>query len=174
MRKAFICPTKYVQGEDEILNLGYFVKTFGESALLIAHPDDVDRVREKLERTAEKFQIITDVEDSKIGKDKITLKNIIYMVDAMSACVIQNEIPFCELDSYAGDGDFGMSVSKGFKQLKREWKEMVEEHGTSIGEFLDACSMVIMEYCGGASGPIWGSAFRMAGKEAGAVKKRIF
>lgn len=34
MRKAFICPTKYVQGEDEILNLGYFVKTFGESALL--------------------------------------------------------------------------------------------------------------------------------------------
>ncbi len=29
MRKAYICPTKYVQGEDEILNLGYFVKTFG-------------------------------------------------------------------------------------------------------------------------------------------------
>lgn len=25
MRKAFICPTKYVQGEDELLNLGYFV-----------------------------------------------------------------------------------------------------------------------------------------------------
>lgn len=57
MRKAFICPTKYVQGENEILNLGYFVKTFGESALLIAHPEDVERVREKLEKTAEKFQI---------------------------------------------------------------------------------------------------------------------
>lgn len=57
MRKAFICPTKYVQGEDEILNLGYFVKTFGDSALLIAHPDDVKRVQEKLERTAEKFNI---------------------------------------------------------------------------------------------------------------------
>lgn len=57
MRKAFICPTKYVQGEDEILNLGYFVKTFGTSALLIAHPDDVDRVKEKLDATAEKFQI---------------------------------------------------------------------------------------------------------------------
>ncbi len=57
MRKAFICPTKYVQGENEVLNLGYFVKTFGESALLIAHPEDVERVREKLEKTAEKFQI---------------------------------------------------------------------------------------------------------------------
>lgn len=35
-----ICPTKYVQGEDELLNLGNFVKTFGKSALLIAHPED--------------------------------------------------------------------------------------------------------------------------------------
>jgi glycerol dehydrogenase len=57
MRKALICPTKYVQGEDELLNLGYFVKTFGTSALLIAHPDDVNRVKDKLNATAEKFGI---------------------------------------------------------------------------------------------------------------------
>lgn len=57
MRKAFICPTKYVQGEDEILNLGYFVKSFGESALLIAHKDDVARVKDKLNKTCEKFGI---------------------------------------------------------------------------------------------------------------------
>ena len=57
MRKAFICPTKYVQGEDELLNLGYFVMGFGKSALLIAHCDDVDRVKEKLSDTAKKFGI---------------------------------------------------------------------------------------------------------------------
>lgn len=57
MRKAFICPTKYVQGEDEILNLGYFVKTFGDSALLIAHPDDVERVKGKLAKTAQTFGV---------------------------------------------------------------------------------------------------------------------
>ena len=57
MRKAYICPTKYVQGEDEIKNIGYFVKTFGESALLIAHPDDAARVREKLQESAEKFGV---------------------------------------------------------------------------------------------------------------------
>ena len=57
MRKAFICPTKYVQGEDEILNLGYFVQTFGKSALLIAHKDDVARVKEKLDKTKEKYNI---------------------------------------------------------------------------------------------------------------------
>jgi len=57
MRKAFICPAKYVQGEDELLNLGYFVKEFGESALLIANVDDVARVKEKLDKTSEKFGI---------------------------------------------------------------------------------------------------------------------
>ncbi len=57
MRKAFICPTKYVQGENELLNLGYFVNTFGKSALLIAHKDDVNRVKDKLDKTAEKFGV---------------------------------------------------------------------------------------------------------------------
>lgn len=57
MRKAFICPSKYVQGENELLNLGYFVKTYGKKALLIAHKDDVERVREKLDATAKKYDI---------------------------------------------------------------------------------------------------------------------
>ena len=57
MRKAFICPSKYVQGENELLNLGYFVKTFGESALLIGNSDDVSRVRSQLEQTAAAFNI---------------------------------------------------------------------------------------------------------------------
>ncbi len=57
MRKAFICPTKYVQGEDELLNLGYFVKTFGKKALLIAHKDDVARVQDKLDKTAAQYKV---------------------------------------------------------------------------------------------------------------------
>jgi len=67
MRKAFICPSKYVQGEDELLNLGYFVKEFGKSALLIAHPDDVKRVKVKLDSTAAKFNI-TFVESAFSGE----------------------------------------------------------------------------------------------------------
>ncbi len=57
MRKAFISPTKYVQGEDEIKNLGYFVKSFGDSALLIAHPEDRKRVADKLEETERKYGV---------------------------------------------------------------------------------------------------------------------
>lgn len=93
----------------------------------------------------------------------LTTEKIIGIVEVMSDVIIRNEIPFCELDSAAGDGDFGMSVAKGFKVLKAEWKELDTE---DIGAFLKSCGMIITEHCGGASGPIWGSAFRSAGKYA--------
>lgn len=57
MRKAFISPGKYVQGAGELGNLGYFVQSFGSSALLIAHADDVLRVQNQLDRTAEAYGI---------------------------------------------------------------------------------------------------------------------
>lgn len=98
--------------------------------------------------------------------DSLTLENVVYMVDAMCESAIRNEVPFCELDSHAGDGDFGMSIAKGFRQLKREWRSIVSTPDMDISSFLNACSLVIMEYCGGASGPIWGSAFRAAARSA--------
>lgn len=122
------------------------------------------------------FKVETDAAYAKVNEE-LTVQNVIYLVDKMSEVIIDNEVPFCELDSHAGDGDFGMSVAKGFRQLKREWKEIVENEDMSIGTFLGKCSMVIMEHCGGASGPIWGSAFRAASKAAGdkkAVTKEDF
>ncbi len=67
MRKAFICPSKYVQGENELLNLGYFVSTFGKSALLIAHADDVARVKVELDATSKKFGI-SFIESNFVGE----------------------------------------------------------------------------------------------------------
>ncbi|MFL0492030.1 dihydroxyacetone kinase subunit DhaK [Bacillus sp. AFS054943] len=123
-----------------------------------------------LEETEEKevsFELETAEEHAVIKNNVITLNNMMYLVDKMSDVIIKNEVPFCELDTHAGDGDFGMSVAKGFKQLKREWHSIVEQENVTIGSFLDGCSMIIMEHCGGASGPIWGGAFRAASKAAG-------
>ncbi len=99
-----------------------------------------------------------------IAGNRISLNNLVYIVDKMAEIIIANEVPFCDLDSYAGDGDFGKSIANGFRQLKREWTTLVNEHTESIGDFLDACTLIIMEYCGGASGPIWGFAFKYAAK----------
>ncbi|MFJ8512315.1 dihydroxyacetone kinase subunit DhaK [Lysinibacillus xylanilyticus] len=110
------------------------------------------------------FETETEEKHAIIKNEVITLNNMIYLVDKMSEIIIKNEVPFCELDTHAGDGDFGMSVAKGFKQLKRGWSSILNQEHLNIGTFLDACSMIIMEHCGGASGPIWGGAFRAASK----------
>jgi dihydroxyacetone kinase len=88
---------------------------------------------------------------------------IMSMVHTMGEIIIENEVYFCELDSVAGDGDFGMSVAKGFRQLKADWDDLSDKN---IGAFLKDAGMIITEYCGGASGPIWGSAFLAAGRSA--------
>ena len=109
------------------------------------------------------YKAQTDPAWGTITADGLTLQNIIYLVDKMSEVIIENEAPFCEMDAHGGDGDFGMSIAKGFRRLKDEW-ETVTARCRTIGEFLDACSKVIMEHCGGASGPIWGFAFKYAAK----------
>lgn len=92
--------------------------------------------------------------------EKINTPGMGKLIGLMADIIIENEVPFCKADR-CGDGDFGMSIAKGFKQLKADWD--TRKKG-DIGEFLVSCSEIIMEYCGGASGPIWGSAFRYAGK----------
>lgn len=140
-------------------------------ALFIHEPFDqvsyTEVVIEQDESQPVSFSCETNEEDARIINDTLSLKNVIYLVDKMSEIIIKNEVPFCELDAHAGDGDFGMSVAKGFKQLKTEWNDLVSNHAADIGSFLDACSLIIMEHCGGASGPIWGSAFRAASKNVG-------
>ncbi|GAA0403696.1 dihydroxyacetone kinase subunit DhaK [Paenibacillus motobuensis] len=123
-------------------------------------------IREEKAADEVSYKNETDPAAAVIQNDRLSLQNIVYLIDQMSEVIIENEVPFCELDAHAGDGDFGMSVAKGFKQLKVEWEEILAHHGQNIGDFLDACSLVIMEHCGGASGPIWGSGFRAASKHA--------
>jgi dihydroxyacetone kinase len=81
------------------------------------------------------------------------------IVSEMSNIIIENEVYFCDLDSAAGDGDFGMSLSKGFREILAQIDDIDD---SSIFKFLRGCAMIITEFCGGASDPIWGSAFQAA------------
>jgi dihydroxyacetone kinase len=89
--------------------------------------------------------------------------NVKRTVERLCNVIIQNELYFCELDSAAGDGDFGMSLSKGFKEILKQIDEIDD---SSVQKFLRGCSLIILEFCGGASGPIWGSAFGAAASSA--------
>lgn len=96
----------------------------------------------------------------------IGVKDVKKAIYKLCDVVIENEVYFCELDSVAGDGDFGMSLAKGFKQVKSQLDEI---QGASPSQLIRDCGMIITEYCGGASGPIWGSAFRAA---ANSIKEK--
>ena len=103
---------------------------------------------------------VYEVEGKPVIGETINTAAFVQIVEKMADIIIENEVPFCEADKM-GDGDFGMSIAKGFKQLKADWA--TRKKG-DIGQFLVSCSEIIKEYCGGASGPIWGSAFKYAGK----------
>ena len=103
---------------------------------------------------------VYEVEGTPAIGETINTAAFVKVVEKMADVIIENEVPFCEADQM-GDGDFGMSIAKGFKQLKADWA--TRKKG-DIGQFLVSCSEIIKEYCGGASGPIWGSAFKYAGK----------
>jgi len=94
---------------------------------------------------------------------KISKEDFINIINIVVDTIIENEAYFCDLDSVAGDGDFGTSLSKGFSEIKADWDNLNRK---DIGSFLRSCSMIIMEKCGGASGPIWGNAFMKAGRYA--------
>ncbi|MEA1884016.1 MAG: dihydroxyacetone kinase subunit DhaL [Thermotogota bacterium] len=93
----------------------------------------------------------------------INKETFLNMLAFLADDIIKNEQYFCDLDSVAGDGDFGSSIAKGFKEVEAKWHSLNQD---DIGSIMRSSSMIIMEKCGGASGPIWGKAFLMAGRSA--------
>lgn len=81
-------------------------------------------------------------------------------IQSVAATALKNEQYFCELDSFAGDADFGVSLASGFRVVEQDWKDLDR---SSIGAFLLKISMIITRNVGGCSGPIWGTGFMRAG-----------
>ena len=91
---------------------------------------------------------------------EITLADVETAIRTAASTALRNEQYFCELDSFAGDADFGVSLASGFRVVEQDWKDLDR---TSIGAFLLRISMIITKNVGGCSGPIWGTGFMRAG-----------
>lgn len=50
MRKVLISPSKYIQGANELLNLGKYALDFGKKVFIVASKDDLGRVKEVFEK----------------------------------------------------------------------------------------------------------------------------
>lgn len=69
-----------------------------------------------------------------------------------------------ELDAAIGDGDHGTNLNRGFEAVR----ELISSDNDSPpGTLLVAVGRTLVATVGGASGPLWGSAFRQMGKKLG-------
>ncbi len=82
------------------------------------------------------------------------------VVRTIAQTAVDNESYFCELDSVAGDGDFGYSLARGFEIVLSDWDELGH---TDVPSLLKKTAVVLSKRIGGTSGPIWGTAFLRAG-----------
>ncbi|SFL88303.1 dihydroxyacetone kinase subunit DhaL [Salibacterium qingdaonense] len=67
-----------------------------------------------------------------------------------------------ELDQAIGDGDHGHNMARGFQAAVENVKENTEE---DIGSLIKAAAMTLISKVGGASGPLYGTAFLKASDE---------
>jgi dihydroxyacetone kinase phosphoprotein-dependent L subunit len=91
---------------------------------------------------------------------EVTMADIELAIKTIAATALRNEQYFSELDSAAGDADFGVSLASGFRVVEKEWDTLDR---SSVGNFLLKISMIITRNVGGCSGPIWGTGFMRAG-----------
>lgn len=90
------------------------------------------------------------------GKDITDL--FVFVVDR----IIENEPYLCELDSVVGDGDHGITMTRGWKNAK---KALLNCDGT-IAEKFSAMGTALASNMGGAIGPIYGTLFKTFAKES--------
>lgn len=100
--------------------------------------------------------------------NKINAKQLYLLLDGAADAVIENEQLLCELDAHVGDGDHGITVSRGFKAVK---KALAANDDLSISQILVLTGDTLAETMGGAIGPIFGSIFTAMGEKAEAAEE---
>ena len=74
---------------------------------------------------------------------------------------IESEKDFLtQLDNEIGDGDHGINLARGFKSVKEKLPTFADK---DIGAILKGVGMELVSTVGGASGPLYGTAFMKAG-----------
>ena len=70
-----------------------------------------------------------------------------------------------DLDAAIGDADHGVNMDRGFRAAETRVDALAAD--AVPGEILRTVGAAVMSSVGGASGPLWGMAFRRAGQQLG-------
>lgn len=94
---------------------------------------------------------------------KLTVQDIIGVFGEVSLLMDENKDYLCELDGAIGDGDIGLTMSRGFQSIK-EYADS-EEFG-DIGSLLLQSGMTLADSAPSTMGTLFASGFIKAGKVA--------
>jgi phosphoenolpyruvate---glycerone phosphotransferase subunit DhaL len=88
----------------------------------------------------------------------------VWMSEAAGA-IIRERDHLTQLDAAIGDGDHGVNMDRGFEAVG---KALAGQDGSvPPGRLLILAGKTLVSTVGGASGPLWGTAFRRAGRALG-------
>ena len=87
-------------------------------------------------------------------------KKIVEILQAMSARIEQDKDYLTELDQPIGDSDHGINMARGFAAVAQKLPSVADK---DIGTILKTVGMTLVSTVGGASGPLYGTAFLKAG-----------
>ncbi len=87
-------------------------------------------------------------------------KKMCEIIEAMAEKIQAQKDFLTELDNEIGDGDHGINMARGFGAVKEKLPGMADK---DIGAILKEVGMTLVSTVGGASGPLYGTAFMKAG-----------
>jgi dihydroxyacetone kinase-like protein len=82
----------------------------------------------------------------------------IAIIEAIGDAIARNKDYLTELDSAIGDSDHGINMDRGFVAARKKLAELGPK-SNDIGFILKTVGMMLLCNVGGASGPLYGSAF---------------
>ena len=85
---------------------------------------------------------------------------VLEIIKKIIADVDEQKLFLTELDNVIGDGDHGINLARGFDAVDAM---MGTFEGKDIGAIMKAIGMKLVSTVGGASGPLYGTAFMKAG-----------
>ena len=85
---------------------------------------------------------------------------LIEMLKTISAKIEEEKLFLTELDNVIGDGDHGINMARGFSKVEEKLPTL---EGKDCGTILKTVGMTLVSTVGGASGPLYGTAFMKAG-----------
>src|SRR5712671_4475227 len=90
----------------------------------------------------------------------ITTEDTVRWLQQLANVLHENREYLTQLDSAIGDADHGINMDRGFKAVSEKLQNQEE---MDIGSILKLVGTTLVSTVGGASGPLYGTAFLRAG-----------